>query len=539
MALMGMEDPIMAETQRAEMPRGGAHVHGEFSIEKFCEAGALTYTHEDAQGFWEYLNKFHPTNFWYRDDGVRAWAYYEEFDNWQDTYGMDAALAVYHSGHGGMDANGVFYVPMGANWGGLGCTATSANMRIGNEYARYIFWSTCESLRVLSGHSPIRTWGNQPSPGFRMMFGFETVSWDNPNYGKNFWKYWNNGKESLGTAWLKGSWDIAHDQAPSVVACGATAEEAKNRVFNENKLEWGAVSHAYWWWRWYNVARSARAASRRIPREAQLALLRPAAASLVEPGQLADRFGFAGKGLAAQQDGSFLAHSGERLIARDERGAVDVRFALPNLDNESALPLARARNLAEDAIRQFDLDPGNSLVFDRVLLSQSAGASLAGDGRIEPGHTSETIFQYRQVISGIPVITPDAGIVRVGVGNDGSITTLHSSLREVEGLSSQARTVPPQPPEAGRGDGPDIPRLVAGASDDDVDALLASAVGTRLRALVAGGANINGVENVPGTTEVGYHFHNGSGELVARKGIEVDFGGGYRKRYWVQQTIFG
>jgi len=83
-----------------------------------------------------------------------------------------------------------------------------------------------------------------------------------------------------------------------------------------------------------------------------------------------------------------------------------------------------------------------------------------------------------------------------------------------------------------------MPGQFPDASDDDADALLAPAVGQRLRSLVGAGANIVGVETVPGTTEVGYDFHNGSGELVVRKGIEVDFGG-YRKRYWVQQTLFG
>lgn len=414
-------------------------------------------------------------------------------------------------------------------------------MRLGNEYARYIFWSTCESLRVLAGHSPIRTWGNQPNPGFRMIFGFETVSWDNPNYGKNFWDHWKKG-ESLSSSWLNGSWDIAHDQAPSVAACGANADEARNRVFNERYLEAGTASHAYWWWRWYNVSRAARAASRRIPRDPQLAVLRPSSADLVDPTQLADRFGFSGRGLSAPPDGRFLARNGERSLSRDARGAIDVRLARANLDNDAALPVTRARGLAEDAIRQFDLDRSNSLVFDRVLMAQSAGGSLAGDGRIEQGRTSETIFQYRQQINGMPVITSDAGIVRVGVDNDGRVTTLHSSLREVENLTTQARTVPPHPPQNGRADGAppptQAPELAPGASNDDADALLASAVGQRLRALVGSGANIVGVETVPGTTEVGYDFHNGSAELVARKGIEVDFGG-YRKRYWVQQTIFG
>jgi len=140
-------------------------------------------------------------------------------------------LAVYHSGHGGMGTDGKFYAPLGYNWGGQGTTAISDRMRVGNEQVNYLFWSTCESLRVLAGHSPIRTW--QPANlGFRMLFGFETTSWDDPNYGKFFWEEWKKGI-SLSSACLDASWTIAHDQAPSVVACGSNESETRDRVFNE------------------------------------------------------------------------------------------------------------------------------------------------------------------------------------------------------------------------------------------------------------------------------------------------------------------
>jgi len=204
-----LENPLPAAEAAT---RAGANMYGAFSIETFCDVGPLQYTHEDVQGWLAYTEQFTPRNFWYQDAGVKVWAYYEDLDNWQDTYGMDAVRASYHSGHGGMDANGVFYVPMGAAWAGNDCTATSKDMRLGNEHCRYVFWSTCESLRVLAGHTPLRTWG-AANLGLRMIFGFETVSWDDARYGSGFWGHWKRG-ESLGTAWLNSSWDIAHDQAP-------------------------------------------------------------------------------------------------------------------------------------------------------------------------------------------------------------------------------------------------------------------------------------------------------------------------------------
>jgi hypothetical protein len=95
----------------------------------------------------------------------------------------------------------------------------------GNEAARYIFWS----LRVLEGHSPVQTWWNA-CQGFRMLFGYETTSVDDPNYGKNLWNHWVGGK-SLSRSWLDAGWQISSHQAPSAMAVGANQAEASNRLY--------------------------------------------------------------------------------------------------------------------------------------------------------------------------------------------------------------------------------------------------------------------------------------------------------------------
>src|SRR3954470_21439577 len=105
------EDPA---ADAGRVARTAANLYGAFSIETFCDVGSLSLTHDDTAGWLGYTEQFSPRNFWYQDAGVRVWAYYEDYDNWQGTYGMDAVRSVYHCGHGGMDANGVFYVPMGA-----------------------------------------------------------------------------------------------------------------------------------------------------------------------------------------------------------------------------------------------------------------------------------------------------------------------------------------------------------------------------------------------------------------------------------------
>src|SRR5262249_13253976 len=78
--------------------------------------GALSHTHEDADGWANYVAKFVPLNFRFKDSGVSTWEYLDPYDDWQDTYGLDAVRAFYHSGHGGMANNGACFPPLVAAW---------------------------------------------------------------------------------------------------------------------------------------------------------------------------------------------------------------------------------------------------------------------------------------------------------------------------------------------------------------------------------------------------------------------------------------
>jgi hypothetical protein len=469
---------------------------------------------------------------------VKPWAYYEQYDNWLDTYGMDAVLAVYHSGHGGMDGAGVFSVPLGADWGGLGTWATSDRMRLGNEQANYIFFSTCESLRVLGGHNPIRTW-SPANLGFRMLFGFETTSWDDPNYGKYFWEEWRGGQRSLSTAWLEASWRIAHDQAPSVVACGASAAEAQNRLYNEASFAWEHVSNAWWWWRWYSAASSAiavREGVRSLPAQLLVAELAPtgvadgsAVRRVVERLALPVRVP---SEIATARDGSFVVAEGSRRILFAPDGSFEAQLAAPNSFNRAQIDLAHAASIAGDAVRRFGLDDEGPLVFDRVRLSAEGGGTGDGSGRLEGPYIIGTTVQYRQSINGLPVITPDAGTVRVTVDNDGTVTSVQSSVRRVAALHDRprnARAAPGEESALGR----------APADDAGVERLLSEAWRKRLATWVVRGDVPAQYTIVPGSTEIGYDVRGNHALIVARRAVEVDFGRGIRKRYWVTAPIFG
>jgi hypothetical protein len=535
------ENPMDGGKAGVKGVRGGANMYGAFSMETFCDVGGLGATHEDAGGWLDYVDNFTPPNFWYKDSGVSVWAYYEQYDNWQDTYGMDAVRAVYHSGHGGMDGAGVFYAPMGSNWGGLGCTAVSNSMRLGNEHVKYIFWSTCLSCRVLDGQNPIKTW-SPANLGFRMLFGFETVSWDDPNYGKFFWQEWNKNK-SFSTAWMDASWRIAHDQAPSVVACGASEQEAKDRVYNERYFYGNPVSHNWWWWRWYNVAAAALEPQRTLPNNLLVARLQPATAEAQSARVLADRFQLdlpTPSRAASTSPGGFRIADGNVSLTYSKDGSLDAQMAKPNLENRTQLATRQAASIAHDAVRRYGLDQQAPLVLDRILDLSEGGGTDNGSGKIEGPYTIGKVIQFRQVINGLPVITPGAGAVRVALDNDGKVTSVHSSVRAIEQLSNRSMSMTPTPTPEGLTAQPSEPNPTKHPEAPDptnYEQSLAAEFSKRLASwVVRGGMPLN-FTTVPGSTELGYDIRGNEAVLIARKAIEVDFGSGYRKRYWVTAPI--
>jgi len=526
----GPETPFeTAPAAKKDLKAYSADACGAFSLEKFCSAGSLRYTHEDASGWLGYLGRFHTCNFWYKDDGVRVWAYYEDYDNWQDTYGMDAVMAVYHSGHGGMTGDGKFCAPLGYPWGGLGCTAWSDKMQLGNEQVRYIFWSTCYSCRVSDGHSPRRTW-HPANYGFRMLFGYETVSYDNPNYGSAFWKHWNKGK-SLSTAFLDASWyDISHHQAPAVVACGATADEAKNRLFNERFLSWDSVSKAWYYWRWYYAASTAIGARKlnlEVPSEVLVAELQP---RVVDGGYVSSVLSKHNLGIGlpkevqASPDGIFSIKYGDMRAAFEGDGSYEIQFAKPNRDNTDQISMREAKNIAEGFAQQHGLDR-EGLTFDRIMLSNEAGGEADSD-QIEGPFTTETTVQFTQEINGIPVLLPGKGGVSVTVDNDGNVTELKNSTRRIERLTDRLKNAPPAPVEE------------AAKDVSDPERLLADAWQKNMADWIVRGRMPLQYTVVPGTYEIGYAIKGNRAVLMARNDVEIDCGGGYLKRYSIEVPLF-
>jgi hypothetical protein len=506
---------------------------GACSLETFADVSGLTYTHDDAAGFLDYLDNFAPYNYWLGDANVQVWEYEEAYDNWQDTWGADAVLVFYHSGHGGMDGNGVFQVPLGAAWDGR-TWAFSNNMRLGNEQVKYIFWSTCLSCRVLEGQNPIRTW-SPANLGFRMLFGYETVSVDDPDYGSAFWNHWRSGK-SFSQAFCDASWyDISTHQAPSVVACGADATEASNRLYNERFFSWDAVSTNWWQWRWYYAAASAaglRAPRFDLPASPLVARLRRRTVDEDYVASVRSRHDVPIAGsveLVERRDGlGFVARDGDVRLAVEPDGSYEVALAAANRENRSPIAIRSAIRAAEDVAAQHGVD-GDGLVFDRVRLQFEAGGTAEGSGTLQEPVVTETVVQFTQSINGLPVLAPGRGQLSIGIDNDGRPTTIRNTLRPVDELTDRARRMPTPPGASG-------PPAAVG-DRDDVEARLDDAWQRRMRGFLVQGSLPRAFAEVPGTTEIGYAIRGDEAALVARREVEVDHGRGISKRHRIEVPL--
>lgn len=503
---------------------------GACSLETFADVSGLSLTHEDAHGFLDYLDNFAPYNYWLGDANVQVWQYEEAYDNWQDTWGADAVLVFYHSGHGGMDANGVFQVPLGAAWSGRTWAFSNA-MRLGNEQVRYVFWSTCLSNRVLGGHSPIRTWA-PANLGFRMLFGYETVSIDHGGYGSAFWNHWSGGK-SFSQAFLDASWyNISVHQAPSVTACGATATEASNRLYNERFFSWDPVSANWWQWRWYYAAASAagvRSPNLGVPGRPRVAKLRRERVDERTIAMLRDRHDIPIAGpireLPIGSRRGFTAGEGDARLAVEPDGAYEVNLAAPNRDNTEQIPVRSAIRAAEDIASQHGVAT-DDLTFDRVLLGFDAGGTAEGDGTMREPAVTETVIQFTQTIDGVPVLAPGRGQLSVGIDNDGRLTKIRNTIRPITELTDRGRRTPPVPEAEAR-----LP------DTDDIEGLLDEAWQTRMRAFLVQDRMPKSFTEVPGTTEVGYVMEGDEAALVARRELEVDHGRGILKRHRIEVPL--
>lgn len=413
---------------------GTSGTYGACSIEDFLPGiSDLRLTHEDAEGFLNYPTSFTSANFWRKDGDVSVWMYEEDFDNWQNLYGMDAVEVFYHAGHGGMSNDGTFYAPMGGVWDNRS-TALSSKMAFANEKLRYLFWSTCLSLRINNGHSPIRTWYPANKGGLRMIFGYETVSYDSSKYGSKFWEHWRKGK-SFSDAFIDTSWELFRNQTPVVCACGSTKEEAQNTLFKERYFQSKAAANRWYWWVWRN-AQSRKGTLMAMPKahkDMDVLLLQPAMIEDELLSTIANKVGVTqrtSKSIAIGQDGLRRVGTKDVSVCVDTLGKLHLQMAQANYRNESQINEAKATKIARELIDDLKIAKNVKLTQATTYNTFTCGGNTKTNEHSKP-KVVETIIQFRQVNDKMESVNADTGFVAVAVDNDGKITRVTSSIKPV------------------------------------------------------------------------------------------------------------
>jgi hypothetical protein len=413
----------------------------------------------------------------------------------------------------------VFDAPLGNKWDNRDW-ASSTNMAFANEKLRYLFWSTCFSLRVSGPDNPARTWWNPNKGGLRMMFGYETTSGDDPNYGKFFWEEWKTGK-TFARAFLDASWRISHDQVPVVMAAGANQSEAVNRLNTERFFDKAPVSKGWYQWQWIGTLPSRSFASEiNVPKQRGGIILSNKFAEDEFIAKLAHEVGATKKEAATM----LLDANGNRIMASKDvhttvnnRGALNIYLGKANVENTTLLDESAAIKIAQDFINGLELNKGIDLALGNIRHKFTCGGTMKGSGTLETPSTVETIVQFRQTHQGVKSVNSDHGLIAISVDNDGRIINVYDSTKLVLGETDKQPLKAPSPPDP------------KGGVHESIDAQF----NRKFDKIVPDGKNRTTILR----EAVGYDFSSNLGAVVHQKDVEVDFGRNIKKRYKVRVPI--
>ncbi len=509
---------------------GSNDLYGAHSIEHFSSTSGLTYTHEDARGFLDFPTSFagNGANFWLKDAGVKVWEYEEAYDNWQDTYGMDSVMVFYHSGHGNMDGNGIFQAPLGAKWDNRDW-AFSNKMAFANEELRYLFWSTCFSLRVSGPDNPVRTWWVPNKGNLRMLFGYETTSVGDPNYGRYFWEEWKKGK-TFARAFLDASWRISHSQVPVAMAVGANASEAARRLNTERFFSKDPVTKGYYQWQWIGTLPTRSFVySTKTPKKLNALILDDKTFDDQRLIDLAQKAGVAKRTAGTikfDDDGNRMISSRKIHLHVNRQGALNINFGQPNIKNTTLLNESKAVKIARDLITDFDFDQDIELKLGHIRHHMTCGGTMKGSGRIGEPAAIETIVQFRQSHKGLESVNSDHGLIAVCIDNDGTITNVCNSTKTILGESDMPRAIIDSPPE----------KAAAGAADHHArfDKAVLGILSRRSNAKAQGAGNIKVLSE-----KAGYDFSGKLALVVHQRDVDLAVDRDLHKRYKIRIRAMG
>jgi hypothetical protein len=139
---------------------------------------------------------------------------------------------------------------------------------------------------------------------------------------------------------------------------------------------------------------------------------------------------------------------------------------------------------------------------------------------------------FKQVVNGLRVLTPGIGELRISIDNDGSVLKVASSTRQIKEFIRRIGKTNVAPPE-------DYQKVTPKTqSETQFKKMLNGEARKLLASWIAQGQAPIQFAFVPGSMEIGYEIQGDEAVPGARRIIDVDFGDGYRKRYWIKVVAY-
>jgi hypothetical protein len=416
-----------------------------------CGNANLPATYGDTWGFINGCAAWQKRNFVYENGDV--WA--NDFKAGSDHYaasnlpagfdGVDSVVIGYIASHG-VTSGSTFIMSAGGTGHG-GCTVKSTQMSFGQDELRYMFFSTCQSVR---NDDPGAVWFG-PANGIRAVFGYHTNIVDSDAYGKYFFENWKKSGAKTTDSFLDASWRVAHDQVPVAAWFGPNQPVAEGFRDNEEFFQLDSISANSIAWSWYDA--------RTLDRQLDLStvpLMTLGFGAPGNPGDAADLIARLGSGQSVEIDertvsGDNVCHrtrDGSTLIFNTRSGSIDLTFpsfSAPSVvgftDDDAVAAATEYLRRRSEALRALQVDLADAdiaLIPSAVRRSMVAGSDQ--DGNATQPRAKHVTVVFRQTVDDIATIGT-GGVVEVTLNGDREVCRVRSVLREVTSVARQDGTV--------------------------------------------------------------------------------------------------
>lgn len=407
-----------------------------------CGNANIPNTEGDVFGWMNNRADWQKRNFVYANADV--WA--DDFKSGSDHYtssslpagfdGIESVVVGYISTHGVTSGN-TFTMSTGGTGHG-GCGVSSNQMSFGENGLRYMFFSTCQSVRNVR---PGDVWFGAAN-GIRALFGYQTNSVDSDAYGKYFFENWKKEEAKTTTAFLDASWRISHDQIPVAAWFGPDQATADWFRDNEEYFQLGAISSNFISYSWYE--------NRSLTHEIRLLRVPVMTIRFHSPRVVEDvvplinalaHYKYAAEIKTTIESGDNVCHGcldGTVLVQNHRSGSIDLTFPTFSSPSTVAFSDSDAIAAATGYVRERQVamrgivgqEQGLTIELVPTGIRHSITASDDQSGKNSTRNLRHVTVIFRHSINGVTTIGT-GGVLEVTLNGNREVCRVRSVLRDV------------------------------------------------------------------------------------------------------------